>query len=70
MNLKCEGVVIAPIILYSDQTTLSNNKCILGHPIVMSIGNISCYVRELNQGHILIGLLPIFLGESNRAFLL
>jgi len=63
VNTICEGAVIAPVILYSDQTTLSNNRRILGHPIVMSIGNISCHVRELDEGHTLIGLLPIFSGE-------
>ena len=58
MNLKCQGSVVAPIILYSDQTSLSNNMKVTGHPLVMSIANISCENRYLDEGHCLLAIFP------------
>jgi len=47
-------------MLYSDQTPLSNNRRINGYPMVMSIGNIACDLREGDKGHGLLAVLPIF----------
>lgn len=55
-----EGMVIAPIILYSDKTSLSNSGKVIGHPIYFSIANISCEDRYLPEGHCLLAILPDF----------
>ncbi|CAM6096622.1 unnamed protein product [Calypogeia fissa] len=61
----CSGGVVAPIILYSDQTSLSNNKRTQGWPVVMTIGNISCNMRTLPEGHSLMAVLPV-LGADDQ----
>lgn len=55
----CRGGVIAPIILYSDQTALSHNKRTQGWPLVMTLGNINCNLRSLPEGHALLAILPV-----------
>lgn len=57
-HINCEGAVIAPLIFYSDQTTLSNNLRVVGYPIYMSIGNIACEDRNLDEGHMFLAILP------------
>ena len=51
--------MIAPLIFYSDQTSLSKDGKVNGHPLVLSIGNISCENRYLDEGHALLAILPI-----------
>lgn len=55
-------------MLYSDQTSLSNNRRINGYPMVMSIGNIACDLREGDEGHCLLAVLPILSGELLNLF--
>jgi hypothetical protein len=59
VNSKCDGVVVAPLILYSDQTSLSKNTKVTGHLFVMSIANITCENRYLDEGHALLAVLPV-----------
>jgi hypothetical protein len=61
----CSGGVVAPIILYLDQTSLSNNKRTQGWPVVMTIGNISCNMRTLPEGHSVMAVLPV-LGADDQ----
>ncbi|CAM6089392.1 unnamed protein product [Calypogeia fissa] len=56
---SCPGGVIAPIILYSDQTSLSNNRQTQGYPLMMTIANIQCSLRGLVDGNALLAILPI-----------
>lgn len=58
-NQVCPGSVIAPLIFYSDQTTLSNNSRVSGYPLVLTLANISCELRGEKSGHILLGVLPV-----------
>ena len=57
--------MIAPLILYSDETSLSKNCKVVGHPIVMSIANISCENRYLDEGHCLLVVLPVLRERSS-----
>jgi hypothetical protein len=59
VNSKCDGAVVVPLILYSDQTSLSKNTKVTGHPFVMSIANITCENRYLDERHALLTVLPI-----------
>jgi hypothetical protein len=58
-HIACEGAVIAPLIFYSDQTSLSNNGRVSGYPLVLSLGNIACELRAQAEGHILLGVMPV-----------
>ena len=53
-----EGNVIAPLIIYSDKTTLSQDLKGIGHPIYFSIANIACKDRYLLEGRCLLSILP------------
>jgi len=64
INLQCIGVVISPLIFYSDQTCLSNNTRISGYPLVMTIGNISLENKREFNGHELLVVPPTFQGSS------
>ena len=55
-----DGNVIAPLILYSDKTTLFQDLKVSGHPIYFSITNIACENRYLSEGHCLLSILPHF----------
>ncbi len=59
INTQCPGAVLAPLIFYSDQTSLSNDGRVTGYPLVMSIANIACENRYLDEGHVLLAILPI-----------
>jgi hypothetical protein len=47
-NSKCDRAVVAPLILYNNQTSLSKNTKVIGHPFVMSIT--TCENRSLDEG--------------------
>jgi len=55
-----EGMVVTPLILYSDKTSLSNTSNVSGHPIYFNIASISCEDRYLPEGHCLLAILPDF----------
>jgi hypothetical protein len=58
--------IVAPLILFSDKTALSKDRKISGHPIYLTIANISCEDRYLPEGHCLLAILPNFnVKESN-----
>jgi hypothetical protein len=57
-NSKCDRAVVAPLILYNNQTSLSKNTKVIGHPFVMSIT--TCENRSLDEGHALLAILPFF----------
>jgi hypothetical protein len=57
-HINHEEVVITPLIYYSDQTTLSKDARVVEYPIYMSIGNIACEDCNLDEGHILLVILP------------
>jgi hypothetical protein len=59
INTQCPGVVVAPLIFYSDQTSLSNYGRVTRYPLVMSIANIACENQYLDEGHVLLAILPI-----------
>jgi hypothetical protein len=56
--INYKGPVIAPLIFYSDQIALSNNAKVVGYSIYMSIDNIACEDRNLDEGHMLLAMLP------------
>lgn len=58
-HIACPGAIIAPLIFYSDQTSLSNNGRVSGYPLVLSLGNIACEQRPQPEGHILLAVLPV-----------
>ena len=58
-HIAYEGTVIAPLILYSDQTSVLNNGRVNGYPLVLSLGNIACELHTQAEGHILLGVLPV-----------
>jgi hypothetical protein len=57
--IGCLGGVIAPLILYTDQTSLSNNGRVSGYPLVLSLGNIVCELRPQEEGHMLLAMMPV-----------
>jgi hypothetical protein len=59
INTQCPGVVVAPLTFYNDQTSLSNDGRMTGYPLVTSIINISCENWYLDEGHVLLTILPI-----------
>lgn len=60
MNVEHGHGVIAPLIIYSDQTSLSKDGKVSGHPIYLSLANIACEQRYLPDGHCLLAILPNF----------
>lgn len=60
MNSEHGDGVIAPLIIYSDQTSLSKDGKVSGHPIYLSLGNIACEQRYQPEGHCLLAVLPDF----------
>ncbi|CAI5513841.1 unnamed protein product, partial [Closterium sp. Naga37s-1] len=52
------GAIVLAIILYSDQTNLSNNGRQSAHPFVLSFGNTPEWARWLDGGTELVGLFP------------
>jgi hypothetical protein len=61
---KFTDSVIAAVMLYSDQTTLSHDHRDKGWPVYMSLGNIDLRNRRKTHGHKMIALLPILEGEE------
>jgi hypothetical protein len=59
INTQCPGAVVAPLIFYNDQTSLSNDGRMIGYPLVMSIANITCENQYLDEGHVLLAILLI-----------
>jgi hypothetical protein len=59
INTRCPRAVVAPLIFYSDQTFLSNDGKVIGYPLVISIANIACKFFYLDEGHVLLAILPI-----------
>jgi hypothetical protein len=41
-HINCEGEVIAPLIFYNNQTTLSSNGKVTRYPLMLSLGKIAC----------------------------
>jgi hypothetical protein len=58
-HVNSEGAVIAPLILYSDHTSLSKDGKVSGHPLVLNIGNISFENIYLDEGHAFLAVFPI-----------
>jgi len=63
-HVGCEGSVVAPLMFYSDQTSLSNNMRVTGYPLVMSIVNISCEKRQADDGHALLTIFPVIASDT------
>ena len=63
-HVGCEGSVVALLMFYSDQTSLSNNMRVSGYPVVMSIANISCEKRQSDDGHALLAIFPIIASNT------
>jgi hypothetical protein len=59
INTQCPGAVVTPLIFYNDQTSLSNDGRVTGYPLVMSITNITCENQYLDEGHVLLAILPV-----------
>jgi hypothetical protein len=61
------GGVIAPLIVYSDQTSLSKDGKVSGHPIYLTLANIACEDRYLLEGHYLLIILPDFSTQNTSS---
>jgi hypothetical protein len=59
MNTRCLGVIVVPLILYNDQTFLSNDRRVTWYPLGMSIANIACENQYLDEGHVLLAILSV-----------
>jgi len=59
INMQCLGVVIAPLIFYCKQTSLSHDGRVTKYPLVMFIANIACESWYLDEGRVLLAILPI-----------
>jgi hypothetical protein len=59
MNSKHGDGIIAHLIIYSDQTSLSKNGIISRHHIYFTLANIACEDRYLSESHYL-DVLPDF----------
>ena len=53
-----EGGVVIPIILYSDSTELDDIQRAKGHPLILTLGNMSPVAQHHEQGHALLGYFP------------
>jgi hypothetical protein len=60
INLKFEGVIVASLILCSDETCLSNNMLIHDCPLVMIFGNVACGNQQENTRHEFLPCCPHF----------
>jgi hypothetical protein len=58
-HVKSSGSVVCGLIFYSDQTTLSNDRRVLGWPLIMSLANIAWETRGEADGHVLPAILPV-----------
>lgn len=58
-HVNTPGSVISGLIFYSDQTTLSNDRRVLGWPLIMSLANIAYEIRGEADGHVLLAILPV-----------
>ena len=65
MNAEYEGAVIAPLILYSDKTSLSKGGKVSGHPVYLTLANIECEKRYFPEGHCLLAILPDFSSQPS-----
>jgi hypothetical protein len=52
-------VVVVPLFLYYDQTSLPNDGRVMGYSLVMSITNNACENKHLDEGHGLLANLLI-----------
>jgi len=59
--------VIAPLIIFNDQTSISKNGKVSVHHISLSLENITCEQRYLLGGHCLLAILPNF-STQNLSF--
>ncbi len=64
INTQCPRAVIAPLIFYNNQTSLSNDGRVTGYPLAMSIANITCENQYLDEGHVLLAILPIIISTE------
>ena len=53
-----KGGVVIPIILYSDSTELDDVQRAKGHPLILTLGNMSPVSQHHEQGHALLGYFP------------
>jgi len=60
VNVEYGYGVIAPLIIYSDQTSLSKHGKVSGHPIYLLLATKACKQRYLPKGHCLLAILPNF----------
>jgi hypothetical protein len=56
VNLKCKYSVVAKMLLYSNQTSLSKNTIMIGHLFVLSTANTSYRNRYFNKDHYLLAI--------------
>lgn len=59
VHVSYRGSVIASLILYSDQTSLSNNGRVIGYPLIISVGNFAYKLHSRPEEHILLTVLPM-----------
>ncbi len=59
INTQCLGVVVVPLIFYSNQTSLSNDEKVTRYPLMMSIANIACENWYFDEGHVLLAILLV-----------
>jgi hypothetical protein len=62
--IDCFEGVIAPLIFYHDVTSLSNNRKVIGYPLVLFLGNITCELQSQEEGHMLLAIL-LMISASN-----
>jgi hypothetical protein len=61
--INCPGGVIAPLILYSDVTFLSNNGKVTRYPFMLSLGNILWIAILRRRAHV-VNVLPVILTSN------
>jgi Plavaka transposase len=64
--LNFVGASVAALIIYSDQTTLSNDWRVSGWPVILTLANIALKKRRLLKGHSMIALLPILQVQTGK----
>ena len=61
------GVVVTPIILYSDKTKITHDQRRSLWPVSLSIANIDRQLRGKPHGNVWLGTLPAEIGDASES---
>lgn len=59
VDKSCMGAVVAALIAYSDQTSLSNDQRVSAWPLMLTAANIPLEQRGQPNGHVLMAVFQI-----------